>query len=71
VTTTHNIPGVEFTFSLRLSRLEYAEFGPQIRSNYSTSGIGLKGKDGLDSAAMALQQNWPTVITIVGLTEIS
>jgi len=35
------------------------------------SGIGMKGKDGLDSAAMALKQNWSTAMTIVSLTEFS
>jgi hypothetical protein len=35
------------------------------------SGIGMKGKDGLDSAAMALKQNWSTAMTIVRLTKIS
>jgi len=35
------------------------------------SGIGMKGKDGMDSAATALKQNWSTAITIVNLTEIS
>jgi hypothetical protein len=35
------------------------------------SGIGMKGKDGMDSVAMALKQNWSTATTIVNLTEIS
>jgi hypothetical protein len=35
------------------------------------SGIGMKGMDGLDNAAMALKQNWSTATTIVRLIEIS
>jgi hypothetical protein len=32
--------------------------------NYYRSGMGQEGEDGLDSAAIALQQNWSTGMTI-------